>query len=384
MAYVTLNTGLRFPYAFPVPTAATIGTMDATTEKVALFGYCYIDGRPGSSKTISAAGGGSISFRTGTTVFADGGSTVEIGIQDMSTSGPAQPDGTFDVSRVLTGNAVSPITTAAFNTIAMTGGSGSKSISHGQLIAIVFDMTARAGSDSVIIQGTTGVGLNNLTTGQMGLPGANVFVGSWGTTGTALGPFAIITFDDGTLGYLDGTVPAIRSDTAAFSDSSNPDEYCEIFQVPFDCKVDALYASLLQPSSATTSDFTITLYSDPTGTPASMGSTVVLAEQFLNAAFFNPGIVATLAAEVDLAADTDYAVAIRANGAGTLQVNGYVLANATHRALLLGGTLLVSGSRQNGAGAFGSTSTTQHYVVGARISSISTGGAGGIAHIIGG
>lgn len=86
MTLVTIPTGLLYPFATDsqgtTPKASANGTaMDAATEKTAMIGRVYISGRPGSAKTISAAGGGSISFRTGTVTFANAGTTIALGIK---------------------------------------------------------------------------------------------------------------------------------------------------------------------------------------------------------------------------------------------------------------------------------------------------------------
>ena len=116
------TTGLGLVYPSHVCERTFVGvprTVDATGEITAVMGHIFIQGRPTSPKTISAAGGGSITFRAQSTTFAAVGppSTVVIGIQDVSpTAGPGpQPDGAFDVSKTLT-SGVDTISSNAWKT----------------------------------------------------------------------------------------------------------------------------------------------------------------------------------------------------------------------------------------------------------------------------
>src|SRR5512146_744096 len=113
--------------------------LNAAGYKTAFIGNVYISGRPVGAKTISAAGGGSISFTPGTNTFADAGTNLRVGIQDADTSNsPVVPDGTHDVYADLVPGSVT-LTGGTWYEADMS--SGTKSITHGQEIAIVFEMT---------------------------------------------------------------------------------------------------------------------------------------------------------------------------------------------------------------------------------------------------
>jgi hypothetical protein len=342
-------------------------TIDAATEKVAQCGRVYMLDRASGAKTLSAAGGGSISFRLSTTTFADGATTVEIGLQDLGTAtgNPGRPDGTFDVSRVLTGGG-GGLTTAAWNTVSMTGGSGTKTLSHGDPICVVFDMTARGGADSILV--TVGLSNDDNTNAPSLFPFVSQFVSSaWAAVNTRR-PNIVLTFDDGTLAIIDDS-PAFSSIavTGGFSDTNNPDERGIIFQVPFDCKVDALWTHL-QTVNATTSDFNLVLYSDPTGTPTPLATVTVLAETLGG---LGDRLIGTwlLPSEIALTRNTNYCLATRASGTGTIFTTDLTLGDAAHRGFLLGGTSLLGGTRQNDTGAF-ATSTTVLRPMGVRISQV--------------
>jgi hypothetical protein len=378
VALVTLNTGLWFPtepmfYAFG---AIDGSAMTAATNKKAFIGHVYIDGRPGSAKTISSAGG-KIYYRTGTTTFANGSTTVDIGIQDVDlVNGPPPfPDGTFDVKTTLTGGG-GGISSAAFNTATMSA--GSKSVSHGDLIAVVFDMTARGGADSVIIRGAGRPDSSSIN--AVLRPKFVGFTGSW--FGTVLShPYCFIEFDDGTLGVLAGSPLVAAATTEAFQDSTNPDERALLFQVPFQCKVDAL--ALRMASADANSDSTLTLYETPLGTPNSLAS-VSLTGQNLVAG--TGAVIVPLASEVTLAADTDYALALKGAGTSNVTLSAMTLDATGFRAFLPGGTTLRKGTRNNSSGAFSEESpAVTVYQMAVRISQFhASGGSPGGAHILGG
>lgn len=378
MTITTIPTGLFYPFASDItglsPKTSGNGTaMNAATDKTAMIGYVYIDGRPGSAKTLSAAGGGSISFRTGTVTFANAGTTIDLGIQDVDAANGviARPDGAFDVSRTLTGG-TDTISSNTWTTFAMTGGSGSKSITHGDLIAVVWDMTAFGGSDSVVLNIGSGAYAGSF-------PVTNEFQSSaWRTTSIG-NPNVVITFDDGTLGIIDSAIPfSLALQVETYADSSNPDERGIIFQVPWDCKIDGFWANC--GISGATSDFTIALYSTPSGTPAvvSGASRTILAEQLAQST--SQGFISfTLPAEVTLTRNTDYVLAIKADGAGNVRLHSYVFGDTAHRAFLPYASI-AKVTRNGGSGAFTAESpAVTMYQMGVRISALqdTSGGGGG-------
>lgn len=353
--------------------------MDAATEKIAYIGHVYIDGRPVSAKTLSAAGGGAIALRIGGVTFANGGTTLQFGIQDVATgAGPAaRPDGTFDVSRTLTGG-VDAISASAWNILSLTGGSGSKSIAHGDLIAVVFDLTARAGVDSLIMQGLLATASPfGASQSQAGVrPLATFFTaGAWAAAGSSVIrlPNVLIIFDDGTLAMIDGGGWFADAQTETLN--SGTSEHGILFRVPWDCETDALWA-VLNSLAGATSDFSLSLYGDPLGTPVSLASISLLAEQ-LNT--LNNGIVCTLASPVALSRNTDYAIVVRATGAGNVVLAGITLGDESYRVLTQGGSTLAHVTRANGSSdAFvaGSPAVLFHNM-GVRLSAFHDGADGG-------
>lgn len=337
---------------------ASAGTMDAQDEKVAFIGYTRLANNA-TNKTFSNSS--SILWNAGTTTFANAGTTLRVGLQDISTSAgpPVEPDGTFDVYDDLVGG-TDTITSGSWITSTMS--SGTKTISHGDLIAIVLHMTARGGSDSVIarsIVGTYGTH-NNLT---------HAFTTAWSVGSSQ--PLAILSTDDGTLGCIDGGHIGIPTAYTAYTDSTNPDEYALAFQVPFNCTVDMLTAFINYVGA--TSDATITLYSDPFGTPTTMQSVNILGEQSASANAGRYGYYKI--PETELNANTDYAIGLKATGAGNLILYHYLLPDASYRSILSGGTNLGECTRNNGSGAFSTPITgTRLPYLGIRISKLDDGG----------
>lgn len=352
------------------------GTLDATGEKAAAIGRVYWQGRA-ASKTIDTTGSSYIGILTGgTAVWDDAASTIEIGIQGVNTSGPvAQPDGSFSVKAAYTGatNTTPPLTdTNSFCKAVPT--TGTVTLAHGDLISVVVDVTNRGGSDALSIAAMQ-------LLGNAFFPVTNAFASAaWGATGVGNTPQVVFCASDGTLGFLDGAYPVGLHNDTSWTDATNPDERGLIFQVPFDCKVDALY--LMMRSTDATSDFALSLYSTPEATPAIMNAgaatIAVDAAQAGATGAVNTGIW-NLASEVSLTKNTDYCVAVKATN-GTVRLGHVTLGDAAHRALWPAGTTVRSVNRNNGAGDFANSSTTLLYNVGVRISAVDDGagtGSGG-------
>lgn len=377
MTKVAVNAGLKFPDVIDAPFFLGNATLDAATEKHAHIGRLFIAGRPAGAKTLST---GTIQFRTGASTFADGATTLDIGIQDVATAaGPiAQPDGTFDVKTTLTGGA--GITTTAWNTATMN--SGSKSMTHGDMIAVVWDMTARGGADSVIVN--TASHYIGSAMGTAGIPTTNSYLaGAWQTTltaGASKYPNVIIVFDDGTLGWIDDAVAVSVATIESYQDSTNPDEHGLIFQVPWDCSIDQLWAHAY-PTNAS-SDFTLKLYSSPTSTPSLLASVTVLVENTGAANVNAVDVAGLLTSEIALSKNTDYMVSVLATGTSNMSLRILTLGASAHRAQFPNGLTYKKATRNNSTGDFTAEAALVTIpVVGVRISSFDDGtgsGGGGI------
>jgi hypothetical protein len=262
----------------------------------------------------------------------------------------------------------------------MTGGSGTKTLNHGDLVAVVFDMTARAGAD------TLGIVVSATLANARHRPGSNSHNGTSWSTATGGLPRIIITFDDGTLGWFEGSIPYLAQGVLAFADASNPDEQGIEFSVPWDCKISG-YLAFVQAADAN-SDFTLKMYTDATGTPADVSnSSIVVDGATLGQASQNGLGYFPLPAEIALTRNTLYGLTIRASGSSNISLNRFTFNNAAYRAVLPGTTNLGLITRQNDTGAFTKT-TTAIPQLGVIISSFddgtgSGGGGGGAGNPIG-
>lgn len=366
--------GLPYPlHAFHVVGASggTSKTLNATGQQVCIIGH--IETENSGTKTISAAGGGKIVWRAASPItFAANGpaTTMVVSIQDVdAVNGPvARGDGTDDVSGTLT----SGVDTIAANSWITTNmSSGSKTVAHGDLIAVNFNLTARNGADSVLI-GTASVS-------HPGRPVSNIYTGgAWSSALQAELPGFYILFDDGTTGVfhvLDGSRAFLfgLGGSESFSDSINPDERGNCFQIPFDCKIGAF--CVWATGSVASADFSVKLYSSPLTSPSLITSVSVLGEQ-LNAAGVR-NIYLVLPSEITLSANTDYALTVRATGASNVFVGTSVLPTQALRAHLTGKTTLRKVTRDNDTGAFTEENPAiTHYSMGVLITEILAGGGG--------
>jgi hypothetical protein len=238
--------------------AGTATTINATGESSGVVGHVRIAG--GGTKTISAAGGGRILWSAGAVTFATLGSAVRVGIQDVSAVTGLE-DGSWDVYKEYV-QGTDTISASTYNVATMS--SGTKTLADGDLIAIVAEMTVLAGADSVSV-GTTASGIVT-NTGGIGFPYGTADTGSLAKN-TQFYLYAVISFDDGTTGWILGA-PLIRNalSTTNFNSGSVFDEYCSMFSVPFKIRISGVSVEALNIAAATDT-FEVILYQDPLGTP---------------------------------------------------------------------------------------------------------------------
>ena len=288
-------------------------TLNAANETFAFIGQVLLENPLSGSKTISSAGGGSIVWTAGAVTFANGATTFDIGIQDVSTATSiAQPDGTFDVKASFTGGG-GGVTANAVNTSVMT--TGTKTIAHGDLIAITLAMTTRGGTDSIT------VALNNMSNYWQDslLPGVvNNTSGTWARNVTAI-PNAYIVFDDGTIGWLAGTSFTKTAPTLLTynSGTATADEYGNLLTYPV--TFNALGIAITGYALNSSADFELLLYSTPLGTPVVERTITVDATQLTAVNSRLRGLF-LFSTPFLLKANTGYAITLRpttANNVGT-------------------------------------------------------------------
>jgi len=356
----------------PVSGAADI-LMDASGEGCQFIGRVFLPARTGS-KTISSAGGKLHWICGATTItFADAGTALRIGIQDMSATGqPGRGDGTFDVYADLVGG-TDTLTAVTFTSTAME--SGTKTITHGDLVAVCWDMSARGGADAVRVRYCSGV----QTSGYPYVVGVTAGPAYSGVTQSL--PIVIIEFDDGTFGFIDGgwstSTPALSA-AVSFNTGSTPDEYAQIFELPFPATVDALMVYV--SASGATNDYEAILYSDPLGSPTAVETLTIDAAQLRTSASICNTF--TLTTPRALTANTKYAVAVRPTSANSVGISTYDVAAAGHWGGHSLGANCYIGSRSNQTGAFSATTTQRMVGVAVRISSLDDGAGGGAGGLL--
>ena len=289
-------------------------TLNAAGETCVFAGHIILENPLGGSKTISAAGGGSITWIAGAVTFASGSSTFKVGIQDVhAAASPTQGDGTFDVEASFTGGG-GGVTASAVNTSVMT--SGTKAINHGDMAAVVLSLTARGGADSIVIRATPPA---SISLANNGFPTVSEYTtGSYAKTASAV-PLAVITFDDGTLGWFHGAPFFNYNNTptslAYNSGTATADEYGNYLNYPF--TYNAIGITFLGQISGTSADAELLLYSDPLGTPVVERTITLDATQApVTASVMNS--IHLFSTPFQLKANTPYAVTMRPTTANNI------------------------------------------------------------------
>lgn len=324
-----------------------------------------------TAKTISAAGGGKIHWPVWSNSWA-GASSCTIGFQGLDVSAlPAKPNGTFTASSTFIGGTL--VNNSGQQWVSSDIDTGSVTFNHGDLISVVVDLTAQAGADrvqpnSVFIYA---IGGTSHYAYKLEHDGAN-----WGNPSGEIW-HGVIEFDDGSFAcMIPEGVGSMAQDTHEFQESSNPDERGNLFQLPFDCEVDAFVGQMKVNDQ--NSDFTLKLYSDPTGTPTLIASVTVEAAAARNNSDYAWG--AFPFAPVALSRNTDYVVAMKATGTsncGLLIPVQYTSVSSPFGALFRDG-VLKGATRNNNTGAFTvADPILNNYALSLRVSALNDGAGGG-------
>ena len=288
-------------------------TLNAAGETMHMIGNVILQNPLSSSKTISAAGGGRIVWRSGAVTFSNAGTTFRVGIQDVSTvNNPGQGDGTFDVEAVFTGGG-GGVTANAKQTSTMT--TGTKTIANGDLIAISISMSARGGTDSVVVQCISGDTTFPNTTR---IPCVTDNTG--GTyVGTTKHPNAYIIFDDGTIGSLFGCVYYDNTGNVAYnSGTATADEYGNLIYSPATFHA---FGIAMTGVFTTTSTTELLLYSDPLGTPVAEKTITLNPVQFYNVTAGY--VIGMFASPFIIKANTNYVISARPTTANSITLYYY-------------------------------------------------------------
>lgn len=290
----SLGTGLE---------STTTATINAAAENTFSICEVWLPGQTGN-KTISAAGGGSITFMAGGgNVLANAATEVRLGLQDVAATG--LPDGTFDVYKAFIGGTDS-ITNSVLRNVAMA--TGTKTVAHGDLIAAGFEMLTRGGADAVGVARVTFAG--------------GLFLGGFpygilnGAQTSGMVPLRF-NFDDGTIGWCN-TVPLLYNVGAAetsinFNSGSATDEYISTFSFNVPVRVTAVGTRV--SGIAVSNDFEAIVYTTPYGTPVAHTTRTFNGDEL----FDSPGMATiVLNPPIDLAINTKIGIAARATSVNNI------------------------------------------------------------------
>ncbi len=357
------------PGGFSATTRANVDvTLDADEEEYQIIGRIRIDG--GASKTFGTSGS-KIDWLPGASITFASGSTVRVGVKKASqvdaANGPAARAtigaAAFDVYDDLVGG-TDAISSTTWRSDSMSAGTP-YTVANGDLIAVCFHLDTTSGTPSVKVRGMA-------PASAWGFPALTLVTsGPTYTAQTAL-PNVILTFDDGTLGWIDGTTLYAVGDSAS-GNIGNTNIVGNVFQVPFSCAIDAIVA-LVNPSAGG-ADFSLVLYSTPLGTPAVVEAIAFDANQI--AVTGTRWQIANLTTPRTLTINTDYAIAVRQDSATNLTVPLYDVSVTTHFKVNGMGAECYAANSTAGATFAQQNSGKRRYHIYARISQLDDGATAG-------
>lgn len=346
------------------------GTIDAATEQFAFIGRVWWPDRADTSKDISH-----IHFRAGAVASFNASSQYRVSLQDVSlTAGPPlQPDGVVDQS-FTSAAGVGP-TANSWNRVALDT---NRTVTPGELLAVVFDYAAFTSTSSIVIQAP-------FTSATM-LRGAQLdcvlYTGSWAVQ--AYAPDVILEFSDGTYGTFYQSMPATAANGRTFNSGStgsggltNGDERGLEYTPDVTVKADGCFVDMQIASGG---NCELVLYEGTT-----VVETITIDSNAINAASSYRRSFYPFSQQRTLTAATLYRLMLKPTTANNVSLSTVSVDNAAYAVLFFGDNC--AGNSRTDGGTFGTASTTEIPVMGFIISSIDDGaggGASGPAHIIGG
>ncbi|QIG92278.1 hypothetical protein [Bradyrhizobium sp. 6(2017)] len=324
------------------------------------------------SHTIDTSGSSLIGFQLGSGTWANGGSTLKVGIASLDTSNgptgrPVNSSGviTPDVAAVITGG--SGLTQLAWNDVVPT--TGTRTIAQAERIAIFLQLTARAGSDALLVRSMPNAGFSN------GIPNVCTYNGS-SFVGQQLTPNFELRAHDGVRGALLGTYLISSGSSKSWNNTSTPKEYANIVQVPYACKA---YGVVMYGNVS--GDFDYVLYEDPLGTPVARASGSVDANTVAGTGVETYNLAFTTGFGWELTPGVPYAVAIKPTSGSNVSMNYMTFANVAHQASVPGGDNGYAVSRSTGAFS-AQNSSLDRFFLGLRVGGGNAGGGGSFSGVI--
>jgi hypothetical protein len=352
----------------PSMVSSDLMVLDADEEEAQFIGPVTIDG--GGSKTFGTSSKIGWLVGAATITFATG-STLRVGVKKASSiSTAAGPPAratigaaAFDVYRNLVGG-TDTLTALAWREETMNTGTPF-SVANGDLLALCFHLDITSGTPAVKIRSSNSFTAPNL-------PAVTLVTSGPTYTAQALVPNLLLTFDDGTLGWLEPSrvMSVAESGVAAIG---NGNTWGNIMQVPFACRVDAIGATV---GAAATAAFALELYSSPLATPVLIES--VPHDPHIQAVTTQRFVSKPLDVERTLSANTPYAVSVKQTTATSVSLVQWDVATATHfKPAGMGANCYAA--NKTGAGNFVSQNTgRRRYHVWLRVSALDDGAGGAL------
>lgn len=338
--------------------------LDAANEACIMVGQVFTD--DGGSHTIDTTGSSSLGWLTGSLTFANAGTTVKVGLAavDTATGPPARAANvadviTFDVSKSLTGGG-GGITANAWQT--HVPDAGTKTIAHGDIVAFAVQMTARGGADAV--RPTMG----SVALGGSTLPTVTGFTGAAYSLSSSY-PNVVITFSDGTLGFLYGSNVFTTQNTTQTWNNTGTNEYGNFFQMPVPVKI---YGLTLNCAVSGDADFV--LYSDPLGTPVAQ-KTCSVDLNTVGSATANKNFVVLFSSPYSTTASQPLAGIIKPTSATNVSSIYLTVNSSSHQKAYSLGTNCYAVNRASGAFA-AQNSSKDRFAIGLLVGAFDLGGGG--------
>lgn len=346
-----------------MPGLSTVA-LDAALEALICVGQVWWE--DGGSHTISTAGSSSIGIRMGSQTFANAGTSVKVGIAAVdAASGPpvravnVADTITLDVSKTLTGGG-GGITASSWNEFVPDA--GSKTMAHGDLVAVCVQMVTRGGTDTISPTSSSQSPVSDR-------PLSVDFTGGTYNVSSSRGPSIVLTASDGTIGYLYGSTILNSITTTTWNSGSATKEYGNLITLPFPARVIGFYTNM-----TISADLDLVLYSDPLGTPVAERTLSIDSNQISSAA---SGHYQTflLPSPYDMTAGQVVA-AIAKPGASNVAMQYISLNAAAHQSAYTPGSGSYAVNRASGAFA-AQNSQKDRYAIGLLVQGFEVGGGGG-------
>jgi hypothetical protein len=359
-----------YPFRLPLPCTNTSRSLLVVSNHIVINGSTDVghfvgtvdweDG--GTDKTVSY-----VHFLCASATQFDGASRLRVSIQsasDATNSTPRKGNGTAARSGT--------VATVAAGALSASMTSGSGVVSHGAMVAVVFDTAApgvfTTGDDYAIaslrandsVMHDPAVSLNN--TAMNGIP------------------CVVLEASDGKYGMLRGGGYVGQAPAELLFTSSGTSEYGVLFRTPVKVKASGLWFAAAAVNRATSTCEAV-LYSAPlSGSPVAVATAVNAHKNWNNSTSSTHGLLQLhFGSEVTLDAGTDYVVAIRATNAtdGVRLTELQTVSGQSARGKMLpGGTTVYGVSRAGNSGAFAQTAPHKWAHCGVIVSHFDDGSGG--------